>query len=284
MAPDLETALLRAFVSSVRSGSISRAAAALGHSQPALSNQLRRLERTVGQRLLHRGTTGVSLTKSGEIFLPYAERILAMSAQALAAAGPTVTGHCGVGLMEDFVTPSLVEGLSDFSGLHPGAKLELVTGPGPLMKQSLAEGRIQLALCDPFYLAETPRWTGRLPLAWSAARTLDLRQDPLPLVLFSQPCRWRAPVFDALEAAGLRWDVVFESTALGAVQAAVRAGLGATALLRANLEPGTAADGLPKLPEVEIALIRRAGRDGDPLLDAVENLLRRLTDLAASTG
>ncbi|MEU9139533.1 LysR family transcriptional regulator [Streptomyces sp. NPDC048404] len=284
MAPDLETVLLRAFVSSVRSGSISRAAAALGHSQPALSNQLRRLERTVGQQLLHRGTTGVSLTKSGEVFLPYAERILALSAQALAAAGPVVTGHCGVGLMEDFVTPSLVESLSDFSGLHPGAKLELVTGPGALMKQSLADGRIQLALCDPFYLAETPRWTARLPLAWSAARALDLRQDPLPLVLFSQPCRWRAPVFDALEAAGRRWDVAFESTALGAVQAAVRAGLGATALLPANVEPGTATDALPVLPEVEIALIRPTGTDGDPLLDAVENLLRRLTDLAASTG
>ncbi|EDY56646.1 MULTISPECIES: LysR family transcriptional regulator [Streptomyces] len=284
MAHDLETALLRAFVSSVRSGSISRAAAALGHSQPALSNQLRRLERTVGQRLLHRGTTGVSLTKSGEIFLPYAERILALSAQGLAAAGPVVTGHCGVGLMEDFVTPSLVEALSDFSGLHPGAKLELVTGSGPLMKQSLAEGRIQLALCDPFYLAEAPRWTARLPLAWSAARTLDLRQDPLPLVLFSQPCRWRIPVFDALEAAGIRWDVVFESTALGAVQAAARAGLGATALLPANVEPGTATDELPALPEVEIALTRHTGTDGDPLLDAVENLLRRLTDLTAATG
>ncbi|MGW3285185.1 LysR family transcriptional regulator [Streptomyces sp. NPDC001002] len=284
MAPDLETALLRAFVSSVRSGSISRAAVALGHSQPALSNQLRRLERTVGQELLHRGTTGVSLTKSGEVFLPYAERILALSAQALSAAGPVVTGHCGVGLMEDFVTPSLVEALGDFSRLHPNAKLELVIGPGRLMKQALAEGRIQLALCDPFYLAETPRWTVRLPLVWSAGRDLDVRQDPLPLVLFSQPCRWRAPVIDALEAAGRGWDVVFESTALGAVQAAVRAGLGATALLPANVGPGTATDALPALPEVEIALVRPAGTDGDLLLDEVENLLRRLTDLAASSG
>ncbi|MET8412954.1 LysR family transcriptional regulator [Streptomyces sp. NPDC005195] len=283
MAPDLETALLRAFVSSVRSGSISRAAAALGHSQPALSNQLRRLERTVGQQLLHRGTAGVSLTTSGEVFLPYAERILALSAQALAAAAPTVTGHCGVGLMEDFVTPALVGALSDFSSLHPGAKLELVTGPGPLMKQSLADGRIQLALCDPFYLAQTPRWTARLPLVWSAANALDVRQDPLPLVLFSQPCRWRAPLFDALEAAGRRWEVTFESTALGAVQAAVRAGLGATALLPANVELQTATDALPPLPEVDIALVRPTGTVGDPLLDAVEDLVRRLTDVAAST-
>ncbi|MFE2533633.1 LysR family transcriptional regulator [Streptomyces sp. NPDC059371] len=284
MAPDLETALLRAFVSSVRSGSISRAAAALGHSQPALSSQLRRLERTVGRRLLDRGTTGVSLTKAGEVFLPYAERILSLSAQAVAAAGPDVAGHCGIGLMEDFVTPSLVEALGDFSALHPDATLELVTGPGPLMKQALAEGRVQLVLCDPFYLAQTPRWTARLPLTWSAAPDLDRDQDPLPLVLFSQPCRWRAPVLDALESAGRRWRIVFESTAMSGVQAAVRAGLGATALLPANVEPGTAVEGLPALPDVEVALVRSAGRDGDPLLQAVEDLLRALTMPRADSG
>ncbi|MGW1965150.1 LysR family transcriptional regulator [Streptomyces sp. NPDC001935] len=284
MAPDLETALLRAFVSSVRSGSISRAAAALGHSQPALSGQLRRLERTVGRRLLDRGTTGVSLTKAGEVFLPYAERILSLSAQAVAAAGPDVAGHCGVGLMEDFVTPSLVEALGDFSVLHPDATLELVTGPGPLMKQALAEGRVQLALCDPFHLAEPPRWTVRLPLTWSAAPGLDRDQDPLPLVLFSQPCRWRAPVLDTLQGAGRRWRIVFESTAMSGVQAAVRAGLGATALLPANVEPGTAVEGLPALPDVEVALVRSAGRDGDPLLQAVEDLLRDLTMPRADTG
>ncbi|MGW3917281.1 LysR substrate-binding domain-containing protein [Streptomyces sp. NPDC005070] len=277
MAPDLETALLRAFVSSVRSGSISRAALALGHSQPALSSQLRRLERTVGRQLLHRGTTGVSLTKAGEVFLPYAERILSLSAQAIAAAGPDVAGHCGIGLMEDFVTPSLVEALGDFSALHPDATLELVTGPGPLMNQALADGRIQLALCDPFYLAETPRWTARLPLTWSAAPELDTDLDPLPLVLFSQPCRWRAPVLDALQTAGRRWRVVFESTSMGGIQAAVRAGLGATALLPTNVELGTAVEGLPALPDVEVALVRSAGMDGDPLLQVLEDLLQRLT-------
>jgi DNA-binding transcriptional LysR family regulator len=98
---DLETALLRAFVTPVRAGSISRAAAALGQSQPALSQQLRKLERTVGQPVLHRAATGVSLTKAGEALLPYAERILALSAQALNAPGHALGGHCGVGLNEE---------------------------------------------------------------------------------------------------------------------------------------------------------------------------------------
>ena len=52
MARDLEIALLRSFVTAVRAGSISRAATTLGHTQPALSQQLRKLESAVGRPLL----------------------------------------------------------------------------------------------------------------------------------------------------------------------------------------------------------------------------------------
>ncbi|MEU4353437.1 LysR substrate-binding domain-containing protein [Streptomyces virginiae] len=96
-------------------------------------------------------------------------------------------------------------------------------------------------------------------------------------MLFSPPCRWRTPVLYALEANGRPWRVVFESTSLAAVQAAVRAGLGAAALPPACVEPGTAAyGGTPELPHVELGLIRRTGTEGDPLIDAVEDLLGRL--------
>jgi DNA-binding transcriptional LysR family regulator len=277
MAADLETALLRAFLTAARTGSISRAATALGHSQPALSLQLRKLERAVGQPLLHRSATGVTLTKAGDALLPYAERILALSAQALQVPRRALTGHCGIGLIEDLATAPLPQALADFARVHPGATLELVTAPGPAMREAFTTGRLHLALCDPAYLPEPPRWTVRLPLAWATGPGIDPSLDPLPLVLFSQPCRWRAPLLDALAAAGRTWRIVFESTSLAGVIAAVRAGLGVTALLPANLEPAMAASGLPDLPDVELGLIRRPDTDGDPLVDAVEAVLRRLT-------
>ncbi|MER6694495.1 LysR family transcriptional regulator, partial [Streptomyces minutiscleroticus] len=80
---DLETAPLRSFVTVVRAGGISRAAATLGQAQPALSQQVRKLERTVGRPLLHRSPSGVPPTRAGEELLPYAERILSLSARAL---------------------------------------------------------------------------------------------------------------------------------------------------------------------------------------------------------
>ncbi|MEU3616320.1 LysR family transcriptional regulator [Streptomyces sp. NPDC006872] len=276
MGLDLETSLLRAFVTCARSGSISRAAAALGHSQPALSQQLRKLERSIGDPLLHRSAAGVSLTRAGETLLPYAERILALSAQAVAATGQTVVGHCGVGLIEDLTAAPLAQALADFAHIHPQATLELVSGHGPAMRRAFASNRIHLALCDPSHLPEPPRWTVRLPLVWAAGPEVDLGLDPLPLVLFSQPCRWRMPVLDTLKDSGYAWRIAFESTSLAGVQSAVRAGLGVAAVLPAQVEPGTAVRGLPELPDVELGLVRRPGTEGDPLVDAVEELLKSL--------
>ena len=276
MAADLETALLRAFLTAARAGSITRAATALGHSQPALSQQLRKLERTVGQPLLRRTATGVSLTKAGEALLPYAERILALSAQALQVPRQTLTGHCGIGLIEDLAAAPLPQALADFARLHPGATLELVSAPGPAMREAFTTGRLHVALCDPTYLPEPPRWTVRLPVVWAAGPGFDPSVDPLPLVLFSQPCRWRTPLLDTLDAAGRAWRIVFEGTSLSGVTAAVQAGLGVTALNPANLATGMTTPGLPDLPDVELGLVRRSDTAGDPLVDAVEALLRQL--------
>src|SRR5204862_8196896 len=128
--------------------------------------------------------------------------------------------------------------------------------PGPAMREAFDGGRVHVALCDPAYLPEPPRWSARLPLTWALAPGFDPEVDPLPLVLFSQPCRWRAPILDALDAAGRDWRVVFQSTSLAGVQAAVRAELGVAALMPANLDSGlTAVDDtalLPALPDVEL--------------------------------
>jgi DNA-binding transcriptional LysR family regulator len=280
MAQDLETGLLRAFVTAVHAGSISRAAQVLGHTQPALSQQLRRLERITGQPLLNRTSSGVTLAPGGEALMPYAERILALSAQALTSARTSLAGHCGVGLIEDLTAARLPQALADFAGMHPGATIELVSAPGPVMRQAFADGRLQIALSDPAYLPEPPRWSVRRKLAWVASPDFDLAADPLPLVMFSQPCRWRSPVLAALDSAGRRWRIAFESTSLAGIQAAVRAGLGITAVLPASIEAGlTAVDVpsvLPGVPDVELGLVRGSATAGDPLVDAVEAVLRSI--------
>ncbi|GAA3466206.1 LysR family transcriptional regulator [Nonomuraea roseola] len=279
MARDLETALLRSFVTAVRAGSISRAAAALGRTQPALSQHLRKLERAVGSPLLHRAPSGVSLTRAGEELLPYAERILALSAQALTETGRALTGHCGVGLLEDLAASRLSQALADLARLHPDATLEVLSLSNATMQEAYDTGRVQLVLDEVPDLPWPPRWTVRLPLVWAVGQGVAVDADPLPVVLFSNTCAWRTSVLEALEGTGRRWRVAFESNSLAGVLAALRAGLGVGALIPATLEPAMAcheAAALPALPDVELGLARRPGTEGDALIDAVETALRRM--------
>ncbi|RKN35878.1 LysR family transcriptional regulator [Streptomyces hoynatensis] len=278
MARDLETVLLRAFVAAVRTGSISRAAVALGHTQPALSQQLRKLEGAVGRPLLHRSPSGVSPTRAGEELLPYAERILSLCAQALSEAGRALTGHCGVGLLEDLAASQLPQALADLGRLHPGATLEVLSLSRAAMREAYDGGRVQLVLDEAQDVPGPPRWTVRRPLVWAVGPGVDVAADPLPVVLFSNPCTWRTSVLESMERAGRRWRVAFESNGLAGVLAAVRAGLGVAALLPGNLEPAMAcheAGVLPTLPDVELGLARHPRTAGDPLVDAVETALRR---------
>lgn len=279
MPRDLETALLRSFVTAVRAGSISRAATALGHTQPGLSQQLRKLESAVGRPLLHRSPSGVSPTRAGEELLPYAERILSLSAQALTEAGRALTGHCGVGLLEDLAASHLPQALADLARLHPGATLEVLSLPSAAMREAYDAGRVQLVLDEVVYLPGPTRWTVRRPLVWAVGQGVDLAADPLPVVVFSNTCTWRTAVLEALAGAGRRWRVAFESDSLAGVLAGLRAGLGVAALLPGNLEPAMAchdAGALPTLPDVELGLTRHPGTEGDALVDAVETALRRM--------
>ncbi|MFC7817140.1 MULTISPECIES: LysR family transcriptional regulator [unclassified Streptomyces] len=74
---ELELRHLRVLCAIADSGSVGRAAAALGFTQPALSTQLRRIERLLGEGLFVRRSTGVELTAYGVEVVSQARDILA---------------------------------------------------------------------------------------------------------------------------------------------------------------------------------------------------------------
>ena len=211
--------------------------------------------------------------------LPYAERILSLSAQALTEAGRALTGHCGVGMLEDLAASQLPQALADLARLHPGATLEVLSVDTDAMLQAYEAGRVHLVLDEIPHLPGPPRWTVRRPLVWALGAGVDVTADPLPVVLFSNTCAWRTAVVETLDGAGRRWRTAFESNSLVGVLAALRAGLGVAALRPGNLDPAMAchdADALPALPDVGLGLARHPRTAGDPLVDAVETALRRM--------
>src|ERR1044072_4179951 len=84
-APDgVELRHLRAFVAVAEELNFSRAAERLYLSQPALSRQIRGLERLVGCELLRRSTHRVELTRAGDALLDRARKLLADLDEAVA--------------------------------------------------------------------------------------------------------------------------------------------------------------------------------------------------------
>ncbi len=114
---------VRSFLEVIKRGSLSGAARALGVSQPAVSNQIKGLERELGMELLIRGERGVvSLTAAGEVFLAFAGQVTAAHKemlQQLSHIKEKVSGELIIAASTtpgEFVLPQL---LSDFKARYP---------------------------------------------------------------------------------------------------------------------------------------------------------------------
>jgi DNA-binding transcriptional LysR family regulator len=122
-------ALLRAFLEVAHCGSLSRAAVALGSSQPTLSRQIAQLEAQLGSALFERTTRGVRLTEAGAALRVPAERMREHAQQfALVAAGRehTLAGTVRITaseIMSAYVLPPLLRPLRE---AHPEIQIELV--------------------------------------------------------------------------------------------------------------------------------------------------------------
>ena len=76
------------FLAAAAAGSLTQAAEELGISQPTLSEQIRKLEQSVGVALFTRAKQGLTLTEAGQRFLPHARKV----ARDYAAAMDSVSG------------------------------------------------------------------------------------------------------------------------------------------------------------------------------------------------
>jgi DNA-binding transcriptional LysR family regulator len=125
----LDWNLLKSFSLVADLGSVSRAAAALGLSQPTVSRQIAALEAAVGAALFERVARGVSLTSAGTALREPARRMLeaAQSAGLAAAAqGKEAVGTVRITASEIMAAYVLPPILARLRGLHPGIQIELV--------------------------------------------------------------------------------------------------------------------------------------------------------------
>jgi DNA-binding transcriptional LysR family regulator len=127
-----------------------RAAQRLHMAQPALSQQIKRLEQDVGVELLRRTSRRVELTDAGRVFLAEANRTVAASRHAVDAAQRAARGDIGwlsVGFVDSAAYEVLPRALDVFTSRYPDVHLELRELTTEQQLRRLSDGNIDVGIC-----------------------------------------------------------------------------------------------------------------------------------------
>jgi DNA-binding transcriptional LysR family regulator len=244
----IENFRLRVFRIVAKHMNFSRAAEELLLTQPAVTQQIKALEDELGVSLFDRGGGHIQLTSGGKALLPFAERICALSeeaVQAVAAAYGEQSGELAVGASQtiaQYLLPSLI---AAFRKSHPKVRVTALTGNTDAMLEALVAGKIQLALIEgperrkdlqiePFMedhmvLVVPPghEWAGQ------EVTVAMLRGEPLLMREFGSGSRRvieQALAAEGLKAKDIRVSMEFDSTE--GLLSGVEAGLGVTFVSR----------------------------------------------------
>jgi DNA-binding transcriptional LysR family regulator len=132
-------------------GSFSAAADALSYSQPAVSQQIARLEAQAGVKLIERRSKGVHLTPAGEALVRHTERILAQLADAQAELTEIASSARGRLRVAAFATAAgtiVPVAVSAFRHKRPGVEVDLQLMDPPQSIPALRRGDVDLAVIE----------------------------------------------------------------------------------------------------------------------------------------
>jgi DNA-binding transcriptional LysR family regulator len=294
-APSLD--LLRTFVAVHQSGSVTAAAQLLGLSQPAVTGQLKALEKDAGRPLFTRHARGVTATAAGDELARRLAGPMDEIGRALGGGlfpgGPAAHQVVYLGAPAEFAAAMLVPWLAEVPA--SGVSLRFTTGLADDLLAKLAAGALDLVVStqrprrrglaaeplwdEDFVLVAAPSWDGRLPAATLAAEGARALLG-VPLLAYSE----EMPIIRRY------WRQVFGTPPVGravivipdlrSILAAAVAGAGVTVLPRYLCAGQLAAGELrllldpPEAPINTLYLATRQGALAQPHLAKLHQTLR----------
>ena len=302
--PNVDLKQLKALVTVMETGSVTRAAELLHLVQPAVTRQIHALEHELGVMLFERTRQGMRPTEAGTALAERARRALTELDRARAELSPipgTVTGLVSVGLLEStaemLAQPLAAAVLRD----HPGIELRLLTAYSGYLQQWLDDGDLDLSLV--YNLASTPSLNVR-PLVreklWVVAPAHDglSPRQPVslavaaehPLVLPSPGHALRVLIDRAVAQARVAVAIAVQTNSMTLQKQLVAGGHGWTILPGAGIAADVAKGALSAAPLADPEVLRSialgAPRSG-PVSPAVrivaEELVRQVRSAASQS-
>jgi len=279
----MDTRQLAAFCAVVERASFSQAAEQLGVTQPAVSLQIRSLEKRLGVQLLDRSGRRVEPTDAGRRLYRSALRLLAQEEQLLAELGEEaegeLTGRLELGASTGPGGTVLPVVLCEFQQRHPEVHVALTVSDTQRIVEQVSRRELELGVVgaarrqrgvvfETFFRDEVVLAVPKGHRFADRVVTIDeLRAEPM--ILMQEGAGVRQVIDEELRAAGVRLrdlDVPLELGLQESARSAVLGGFGITFISRSAIEADVAAgtlaigrvEGLD--PSRDIQLVRSAGR------------------------
>ncbi len=147
----MELRQLRNFLAIADAGSFTKAAQIIGVAQPALSRDIRLLERELGTVLFSRNGRGVTLTGEGAAFqASIADHVSGLDSAKLTmlARRPTTTGSIRLGWTTTISLPLSSRVIAAFTQRFPGVELRTIGGTSALVQEWVANDHVDIAVMN----------------------------------------------------------------------------------------------------------------------------------------
>jgi DNA-binding transcriptional LysR family regulator len=296
----MELTDLLTFSTVARLGGITRAADELNTVQSNVTQRVKALEAEIGTALFERHSRGMTLTGAGRRLLPYAQRMAALSREAVLAARDDgePRGPLSIGSMETTAAVRLPALLADFHRRFPAVRLTLRTAPTADLVAAVLDGALDgafvagpiehaeltstVAFKEELVLVTARRWT-----SLAALRAGTPESGPTALV-FRTGCTYRQRLEQVFAEFGWPSAARFELGTLDGMIGCVAADMGVTLLPRAVVARAHVSNdiGIHKLAaphaQVETLFIqRRSAHQYSALQGFVSCLGNREAEIAA---
>lgn len=230
-------------------GGITRAATHLNRVQSNITTRIKNLEQRLEVTLFQRHGGRLTLSNDGEILLAYAERLLALAAEAEAALeSGAPRGNLKLGTLESTAASRLPRLLSDYHARYPDVRIALTTGASTALVNRVHRGEVEAAfVAEPYNaggLSTQLAFTEELVLiAPAAMRRLDYighgghsgNIAHHTIIAFEPGCSYRRILDNFLAASNIVPAQVLELASYHAIVACVAAGSGIAIMPRAVL-------------------------------------------------
>jgi len=262
MLQNIETSLLRSFVTIAETRSFTRSAQVLFRTQSAITMQMQKLEETLGCKLTYRAGKSIELTDEGEALLPYANEILRLNDELQSnLKSMKRREEIRVGTSDDYAVMLLPKVLEDFTRDHPNVTMAINCSNRDQNIEKLKKGEIDILL-TPVTADEQMGETIRSErLVWVGTHQTDIVPDqPVPLTGFPVGCVCRELMVRSLNQQNRDWRFMYSSNSIVSIHSAILSGRVVSAVEESTVPVGgkilNGEFGLPSLPEVKISVLR----------------------------